>query len=453
MLQPQATGVNPFRQSMISPQTTGMALFGIGNNPAMVTGAPPFQLNPFPTSHNQQPLQPMTTGFGHTLFNQSQPPQQLPQPQQMQQQFQPLPNFAPFGSASQPQSNANVPPRPASTPLTSFGSTTKSTSPPPLKPHMTGTKNPFGPVITPAPPLPRQPTMAELARGNAMVGSTAPVTSAQPQQSTQGGGMASGSPNGFNFANSALNPGGTDMGSIASSFAFSGNKSPTASSPAGPSPTLGASLFAGSSGFSQPFTVTATASLPTGAGNGAATQLKPQMTGFAGIKPFKPTSSFGAALMDSLPPVPGSPENTASSGPANPSSSGTSTVGFSEFGAFNKHQPTGAVNTTNGHAGSGNTTNSFNPIRNTTLPSSTGVGLRPQLTGGGAANPFRASMATGNTLGGSAVPSVPPLPTGFGTGNMFGTMPSFSSSAFGSSFGQTQQGAGQGQQQGQGSLI
>jgi hypothetical protein len=121
---------------------------------------------------------------------------------------------------------------------------------------------------------------------------------------------------------------------------------------------------------------------------------------------------------------------------------------------LNKQQPIGVANTTNGHAGPGNAMNSFNPTRSTTLPSSTGVGLRPQLTGGGAANPFRASMATGNPLGGSVPPSVPPLPTGFGTGNMFGSMTSFSSTnAFGSSFGRTQQGAGQGQQQGQGSLI
>jgi hypothetical protein len=86
-----------------------------------------------------------------------------------------------------------------------------------------------------------------------------------------------------------------------------------------------------------------------------------------------------------------------------------------------------------------------------------GVGLRPQLTGGGAANPFRASMAAGNSFGGfggPGVPSVPPLPTGFGNGsvNVFGS----SSNAFGSSFSQPQQGAAQPQgQQGQGnaSLI
>jgi hypothetical protein len=43
-----------------------------------------------------------------------------------------------------------------------------------------------------------------------------------------------------------------------------------------------------------------------------------------------------------------------------------------------------------------------------------GVGLRPQMTGGGAANPFRASMAGNLNTGVNNVPPMPPLPVGFG---------------------------------------
>jgi len=43
-----------------------------------------------------------------------------------------------------------------------------------------------------------------------------------------------------------------------------------------------------------------------------------------------------------------------------------------------------------------------------------GVGLRPQMTGGGAANPFRASMAGNLNTGGSTVPPMPSLPVAFG---------------------------------------
>ncbi len=46
--------------------------------------------------------------------------------------------------------------------------------------------------------------------------------------------------------------------------------------------------------------------------------------------------------------------------------------------------------------------------------STLGVGLRPQMTGGGTANPFRASMAGNLHFGGSNVPPMPPLPVGFG---------------------------------------
>ncbi|KXN87515.1 ENTH domain-containing protein C19F8.03c [Leucoagaricus sp. SymC.cos] len=443
-LQPQATGVNPFRQSMLVPQTTGMALFGVGGG--------------------QNQVQPMATGFGQSLFNStSSPPQPLQQVQQPFQLFSASASGVPSNSAfsaTQTQTSINVPQRPASTPLTSLGLNARSTSPPPLKPHMTGTKNPFGPVITPVPPVPKPPTMAELALMGHGVNSAPGGSTQQQQSSNQANGGSSTNTNttsGFNFSTSALNPGGTDMGSVASSFAFSNSK-PAATSPTGTSTGTGStfsdSLFGGSlSGLStQPTSagstnstaIALTSSLPTGVGNGtsgAPGALKPQMTGFAGLKAFKPTSSFGAALMESLPPVPSSSSATSPTSGA----TGASTIGPGSggFGALNAGTLPSSTNP------SGSMGRATSP---TGTASRLGVGLRPQLTGGGAVNPFRASMAAGNSFGGfggAGVPSVPPLPTGFGSGSMFGSTPFSSSTSFQNGFGQPQQpraGQPQGQQ-------
>ncbi|KAF9446195.1 ANTH-domain-containing protein [Macrolepiota fuliginosa MF-IS2] len=518
-LQPQATGVNPFRQSMLVPQTTGMALFGVGGGGpgmGMGMGSPTQQPNSNPFPGPSQPMQSMATGFGQSLFNTASSPQQsqqLPQ-QSFQQSFQPMPTSvsmmpsnSAFSTTTQTQTTLNVPQRPASTPLTAIGSTAKSASPPPakpLRPHMTGTRNPFGPIIEPAPPVPKPPTLAELTMGFGGAGST-PSGSTQSQQQSQvnGGATSAGaSTGGFNFANSALNPGGTDMGSVASSFAFSNAKpagtaatSPTSTSTA-TGPTFSDSLFGGPSantgvGNANASAIAATASLPTGVGSGFGTgpapALKPQMTGFAGLKPFKPTSSFGAALMDSLPAAPNSSGTGSSTGTTGPGAAGagvtgastigpgttgagTSSFGTSEFGTWNKPQQTGFGGSLGGlgalNAGANATSPPTTAFANASSPRTTsptgfgaagmgsrlGSGLRPQITGGGAANPFRASMAAGNSLGGfgSAAPSVPPLPTGFGNGSMFGSMSGMGQ--FGAQQG-VQQPGGQQQAQGSASLI
>ncbi|KAJ3565496.1 hypothetical protein NP233_g7593 [Leucocoprinus birnbaumii] len=484
-LQAQPTGANPFRQSMLMPQTTGMALFGVSGGPGMNMGLQntPQQPNPNPFPGSNQMLQPTPTGFGQSLFNTTpSQPQQQPMQQPFQQSFPASASAAPskstFSTMAQPQTNIEIPQRPASTPLTTFG---QSASPPPLKPQMTGTRNPFGPVITPAPPVPKPPTMAELAAFGRGPNSAPPgPIQQQPQQPAQSNGGISTSTGGFNFANSALNPGGTDMGSVASSFAFADSK-PAVASPTGASSATSSgfsgSTFGGSSisGLSSQPTSTssaiaATSSLPTGVGNGTSAgsgALKPQMTGFAGLKAFKPTSSFGAALMESLPPVPNSTNTTSPNsstlgastiGPGTGIGLGSSAFGTSEFGSLNKQQTgfggtfggLGALNAANG-SGTASPLGSASGATSPTGASKLGVGLRPQLTGGGAANPFRASMAAGNSFGapgGAGVPSVPPLPTGFGSGSMFGSTPFSSTNAFGNSFVQTQQGGQQpGQQQ------
>ncbi|KAJ8495817.1 hypothetical protein ONZ45_g12685 [Pleurotus djamor] len=453
-LQPQATGSNPFRQSMLVPQTTGMALFGVGNQPAL----PSFPSSAGPSSgpsFNQSPF-PMTAS---TSFPLAQPP------------------------AAQPTTSngITVPARPASTPLTSFGmGSTRTASPPvaqPVKTHQTGTKNPFGPIITPAPPVPKQPTLMELAMGkvNAATASTAPWPA--PQAEGQQRHTATGSTGQSLFgSSSALAPGATDMSGVASSFSFTKPPVASGSSVSGinglpsttqglisqdTSTTISSSAFSSSSLFSQPTGTTVTSSAPSISSTtpfSPSSALKPQTTGISGLKPFKPTSSFGASLLEALPPIPGSspntpavtgtptagtsagnnalpafnPSSTAAPSSASLSSPTNTTPGLSNqpngFGNMNRLSSFGALNS--------QPTGTFNP----SFPGATGTfgsgsslgsGLRPQMTGG-AANPFRASMAFGS----SPVPPVPPLPTGMGA-SLFGNTANgsmgtgFGASAFG----------------------
>ncbi|TBU30487.1 ANTH-domain-containing protein [Dichomitus squalens] len=444
-LQPQMTGANPFRQSMLFPHTTGTPF-----------GGAPQSTNPFPVQ-SSQPQNPMQT---------SSPFQ--PQPSQPQPTGQPSFPFgnafanAPSATASaaptfaqpfaQPASNGSinnqsVPPRSATAPLTGPG---KSASPPPAQPvktHQTGSRNPFGQPVTTPPPVPKPPTLMELAMGIS--------TQGQQQQPMQTGGFPSfGSfaasnsaqqPNGTGPSANGANPSGSSlMANVASSFAFdsskpggtqnqnqgSGSFSPLSSQPTS-STTTGStfsdSLF--SSLSSQPTGTTATTS-SAGApsisvSSAGSAPLQRQTTGFSGLKPFKPSSSFGAALLESLPPIPSQPSTPPAS---NPGSSITSqTTGFPGFSL--NSQPTGL-----------------------------GSGLRPQATGAlGGANPFRASMfstdsnptggfgSTPSFLNSSSTPSFGGGAGGstnkpFGLGglgtNPTGATSAFSSGAFGSgSFG------------------
>ncbi|KAF5352896.1 hypothetical protein D9757_012111 [Collybiopsis confluens] len=162
-LQPQATGANPFRQSMLMPQTTGMAMFGVGSSNGMQPYSASFgstnrALNGFPTFNGLSNPQ-SSTSLESTL---SYPASTMTEP------------FSQGNAAAL----MNVPTRPASTPSTAFGPTQNSSSPPvaqPVKTHQTGTKNPFGPIITPVPPVPKPPTLMELAMG--LVIRTSPVGS------------------------------------------------------------------------------------------------------------------------------------------------------------------------------------------------------------------------------------------------------------------------------------
>ncbi|KAF9499345.1 ANTH-domain-containing protein [Pleurotus eryngii] len=420
-LQPQATGSNPFRQSMIAPQTTGMALFGVGGQTPM-PGLPSFA--------SGSAIQPTFSlpSSASTPFG------------------QPSPSAAPRTS-----NGIAVPARPASTPLTSFGASSSSPHTiQPVKTHQTGTRNPFGPITTPAPPVPKQPTLMELTMGkNAPQTATPPigVASDTRQIATYTGATGPTLFNGFG-SSSALSPGSTDMSSIASSF----NK-PTTSASANDKPgngfppfqglssqdtsTTTTSAFSSSSLFSQQ-TGTTASNATSSTGVPFASTLKPQTTGFSALRPFKPTSSFGASLLESLPPIPASDPNTPAVtgvGPGAGASSSSATTNVSGFGL--PTQKTGGFGNFSTHNFGGG--------------SSLGSGLRPQMTGGGGANPFRASMVAP-----SNIPPVPPMPTGMGA-SLFGNPSSagaFGSGPFGqNAFGSSAFNPGQQQQQQQNASL
>ncbi|KIK99369.1 hypothetical protein PAXRUDRAFT_542585 [Paxillus rubicundulus Ve08.2h10] len=420
LLQPQVTGVNPFRQSLFMPQTTGMAAFNPGGltltpQVSATQANPPFQITP-----QSQP-------FG----------QPFAQPQQ--------PTFS------------DIPARPASTPLTSFGAALSSSiSPPiaqPVKSHQTGSRNPFGVPVTAAPPVPKSPTLLELSMGYGKLG---PDGSQPPsQQSLQTDAVCSQmQPATFEAPESTIS-------SVASSFASANKSNENAFSSFGGylnsfgasplnlqrTPTIPSSsstsesLLSSSLPSSQPTGATITSSAPSISVSAIGGPLTAQMTGFGGIKPFKPTSNFGASLLESLPPIPQSgattPDTTGvptashlstPSLPTNLSLNGSTFAsgvgkGSNAFGGMNP-QPTGAP-----------TSSAFPKVNGgPTL----GVGLRPQATGAlGGANPFRATMFAG-TSSPSAVNGMSNTPVPFSTSTpSFGGLSSGAGAlpAFGAGFG------------------
>ncbi|KAI0730938.1 ANTH domain-containing protein [Earliella scabrosa] len=415
-LQPQMTGANPFRQSTLFPQTTGMPFGGqnmmgasSSTNPFPMQSAVPQQsppqnasASPFqPSQFGQQSASPLPGGGGQPSFPFSTTMTAAPSA--------PAPSgpsiAQPFAQPFSQQASTSAPPRSATAPLTGPGT---SSSPPPAQPvktHQTGSRNPFGQVVTPPPPVPKPPTLMELAMGIGSqnnpggAGSPGQQSSQQPQQQQpmqtgafpSFGNFGSSFPAQNNGASSAGTPSsntntstnGSLMANIASSFALGGTDSskpgsapnsaftsplvsqPTSSTTTGS--TFSDTLF--SSVSSQP---TGATSISGGAPSisissaGGAAPLQRQTTGFSGLKAFKPSSSFGAALLESLPPIPSAPSTPAGSPPSSTPGSTISsqTTGFPGLSS----QPTG-------------------------LGSSLGVGLRPQATGTlGGANPFRASM-------------------------------------------------------------
>ncbi|KAK2463621.1 hypothetical protein APHAL10511_004372 [Amanita phalloides] len=380
-LQSQATGANPFRQSTLLLQTTGMAMFGVGSP----TGQGPS--NPFGSLNAQNTrtfVQSQSTGVISSIPSSAS-----------------ASGFTSGASFEQQNIPPNLPARPASTPSTLPGQNPSSASPPqaqPVQSHQTGSRNPFGPITKTPPPMPKAPTLMELAMGfhnNQQTSASSTITAQQQLSSLQSVPAA----NSFSFNSGALSPGTIDMSSIASSFTFNNVHSANG----GPGHTIEpshltdsptSSLF--SSALSTQPTSAASASSGTSHLNTASLQpLKSHLTGFAGLKPFKPTSSFGTALLESLPPIPddvaAQSNNNAQYSSTSPTASPSGTLG-------SLSQPNGG----------------FGGFRPAGLTS--GQGLRPQMTGGGASNPFRASMLSPTMTGIPNVPNLPSPTTGGGIG-------------------------------------
>ncbi|KAG8926056.1 hypothetical protein FRC00_003318 [Tulasnella sp. 408] len=452
-LVPQATGSNPFRQSILPPQMTGMPFVGQGPQTAglpATNGASLFGIGP------TQPgaTQPTNNPFPSLA---SAPPTAV----------NPASN-SPFANMAAPVSTAPAalnkvtPPfaRPASTPITSNGPTAG-----PVVSHQTGSKNPFGrPKSPPPPPVPPIPTMGQLASGafgaaSGAFGSTNGVNGTSPFANTSN---TSNSPFNLGNTNNAATANGpttssatsnspfpsTSLSSIASEFAFA--KKPSSPPPSNTqtainpltgtpfTPLTSQDTATTNSTFSAfPSTLSSTLTGSTNA-TSVSSFLKPQSTGIggSGLKPFKPTSSFGASLLESLPPIPQgtavSPP-TSSSPPPNPITSPATTTAANPtattgFGGSLTSQPTGFP--------------SFGSSLGSGLGGSTGLagGLQPQATG---ANPFRASMfgspptSPFGALNASSTQNsgVASNPTGLGA-SLFagktGTTPSFGTSLFSS---------------------
>ncbi|KAK7683337.1 hypothetical protein QCA50_013599 [Cerrena zonata] len=505
-LQPQTTGANPFRQSMAFPglmsQPTGMPQqlqqqlqvggpfgttnpFPSGGLQPMQTGMP--STNPFPTQNpgsnpfpqyqqQQQPPQtsnpfPTNQSPGQNLFGATQPQPQSGGP------FGPLSSnqgtnlfsagtatsTSPFSLAQPSAQPANagvassMPTRPMSAPLKAPGSSEFQ----PVKTHQTGSRNPFGAPTPPTPPpVPKIPTLMELAMGmhtgNNVQGQT------QQQQQPQPTGLTA-MPTGFGGLGGSSGPGnqtGSIMSSIASSFttndatkSTSPSTMPFSSLPTGTSnaPTATGSTFSSSlfSSLSPQTTAASSTSPSISVSPPGAQPLQSQQTGFSGIKPFKPSSSFGAQLMESLPAIP----STTPTATGQPSSSLNGNASLNS-------QPTGFGGQSNG-------------LTSFSSGLTTGVGLRPQTDATGVANPFRASMfsTSGNSFGANGLGASPlsnsnSLPafnnTPTGMGSQFpggpGGAGGFGNSLFGSgaglgSFGQDPNKSQPQQQNGQSSLI
>jgi hypothetical protein len=316
-LQPQTTGSNPFRQSMM--MTGGGMNFGLGAAPMQ---SPPLSLSP-PRSNSI--LAPPAT-----------------------------------------QSILGTPTRSNTAPMPMVARS-MTTSPKPLTAQRTGSNNPFAPaggIPSPPPQIPKLPSMNDLAQnrlnqqytaamgmpvngnGNGGIDFSQPFgqqqlhvqTQAQPQQTPA---TASLDP----FAPTATNGKSSAMSDIASAFALDPK-------PAGPD---FASQFGGLS-------LGGTAGSPTSpTGAGLHTQstgfLQPQRTGFGGsaVKPFKPTSAFGSSLMETLPSIPEpstNPGSWSSSVPGSTPLSGPTTAPLSSSLSAPFHTPLSGLSAPSSSSGS-----------------------------------------------------------------------------------------------------
>lgn len=319
-LQPQQTGSNPFRQSMMMGQPTGMGGMGMGQFGAGVGGSTP------------------ASPFGSMNANSSQ------------------------NSAGGAFGSTNPIARPGSTPVGGSAMVRK-----PLTAQTTGSRNPFAPAG--GVPMPQQqqkekgPSMNELAAGR--FGSmNSNQGQGQGQMSTNGGGGGGMADVASSFTSDQAGKGGqpdfmSQFGGLSVNTSNSNGTNPMGSMSTG---TSNATSNFGNSLFSNPTNTSSSISSPTSPSAGGF--LQPQKTGFGGsaIKPFKPSSSFGSQLMADLGSVPeaGQPGGAAFQ-------ISTNNTGGGQFGQMSP-QLTGAGS---------------NPFRQSMMGQQTGMGMGTQQTGMG----------------------------------------------------------------------
>ncbi|KAM0789277.1 hypothetical protein ACM66B_000118 [Microbotryomycetes sp. NB124-2] len=406
-LQPQMTGaVNPFRQSMM--------MTGMQQPTSSPFGVPPPMSQPGNGPFGQVSTPMQTQSMGAFTNQQSSSPFGQPQQQQHQQhQQQSVNGTSPFGQVNSTPfgagaSSSYAPPGRVTSPSNSvvpssmsqatsapFSQPSASSAPAALVPQKTGARNPFAPA--PGTVLPHTvPEQAKAPSMNALAQQAFGRQQQQQQQEQTQEQQAQTQPYDhfssiFGQQNSGQAPQPLTqtktglMGNIASEFAFGSTPSTSAapstsggvsSSPFGqsttsqqqqpnsslPSQFSSLSISTNPTGSGAPFH-----SGPSFAGTGesVSSPLTPQRTGFAGstVKPFQPTSDFGAKLAGEL------------GGGASGGNFGTGPVNsFNSFGS-NVQQTSGAAESALATSLSDQT--GFNPFRNTTLQSGSSSGFQP----------------------------------------------------------------------------
>jgi hypothetical protein len=261
-MMPQATGPNPFRQTMLFPQSTGVPF-----QPSSGFSQNPVSLPPQPQANNvniAKPLSVQPTG--------SKNPFALPSDHERHPAPQ---NTGPSLFQLSQMKASTMPTQGGNTFDSVFGNKSNSG-------NNTFT-NEFGAL-----------TMNEPARNQ-----SSPFHPAQNN-------TVSGASN---------NSAGTAMSDLASAFTFSsnneGNKQ-TSSFGNGMS-AFGTGMTSSTTGANS--SVSSSFGQQQGSspfGSSASAPLQPQPTGFAGstVKPFKPSSNFGSSLVETLPPLPVSSAGT-----------------------------------------------------------------------------------------------------------------------------------------------
>jgi len=401
-LMPQSTGYNPFMNggAFMMPQQTGFMM-------PQQTGFMPMQQTGF--------LQPQMTGYNP--FRQS----VMAQPTGTNG-FSPSPTMSPApgaGPSTQRPSSpiSSLPVRSATAPIK------------PLSAQKTGSRNPFAPppgerMPTPPPAGPKGPSLRELATGG--MGSSQGPSAGGGGNYGLGASAWSGNANGQQQQqpqSTGLQPQKTGLiGSVASEFFKSSNSAAetnnafaSASQPLTPSPAP--DTTSNTNDFNASFsTLSMQSSQPNT--SQAAAPLQPQATGFGGstVKPFQPTSTFGASLLSPSP------------GPISPNMTGNPFANMSNFPSTPSQQPSAPFSASTSSLANANGTNGV-----ASQPTGFGSSLFGNGTSNGvAAQPtgFGSSLfASSTSNGGGNTPQLTAQPTGFGGSTIKPFQPS---SAFGS---------------------